>query len=268
MADNLTPPTKAASPQAPSIPAFSMLLLYGTAYGLAGPVVSRFLMGGSAIGALSVLLAALGLVRTTEALFVRHRARCWDPADDPQAASTELVAGLVSIMTGVMIAFAIFAVRLNDATLKELFSFQFDGVFVHRIVLIKDFSSQFAFALKSGVVVMGFCFLLTAIYMESGLALAIAWIGSLWGIGLVSLVRDGAHMPPVIIAILLSLAANSVGFLTAGTTGLFLSRGALKYGISSPAMKRIMSTSLMLFAASLGFILFAAAIHAWVGAKA
>jgi hypothetical protein len=244
-----------------------MLLLYGVAYGLAGPVVSRFLMSGSAIGALSVLLTALGLVRTTETLFVRHRTRCWNPSDDPQAASTELVFALTALLTGVMIAFAIFALRLPDPALRELFSFQFDGVFVHKIVLIRNFSAQFAYALKSGVVVMGLCFLLAAIYMEGGLALAIAWIGSLWGIGLVSIIRDGAYFPPVLIAILISLAANSVGFLTAGTTGLFLTRGALKYGLASPAMKRITGSSLMLFAASLGFILFAAAVHAWVGAK-
>lgn len=264
--------SKAAQPtivstSAPPVPSLFMLALYGTAYGLAGPVIARFLVNGYAIGALSVMLAALGLVRVIESLFNRHRVRCWDPDDSPEEASTELVVQLAAVMAGITIAFAIFAGRLPDLILRDFFAFQFDSVFVSRVDLIRNFSVQFANATRSGVIILGFCFILAAIYMEAGVALAITWIGSLWGIGLVSLIRDGAFSPVVLVALLISLGANSIGFATSGTTGLFISRGLLKYGAFTTPMKRIWRTSLMLFGGSFGFVLFAAAIHAWVAAK-
>lgn len=243
-----------------------MLILLGVAFGLFGIVVAGFLFG-SFQGVLSVALTAIGIVETTRLLFARHREISWSPDGDPQAASTELVMNLLHLLFGVILAYVIFAIRLSSPDLLDAFRFQMQSVFLHRGVAGTQFSAHFAHALQQVLVVGGLTFILATLYKESGLSLTVAWVGSLWGISIVEVVRQsGGAVEPFAIGITASaLAAESVGALTLGAVGLFLARGVQKYGARSREFRRILRTSLLLSGSAVGFLVFSAVLHAWVG---
>lgn len=243
-----------------------MLMLLGLVYGLAGILLARLLVAGFQ-GALGVALTAIGLIEIVKALFARHRDISWSETGDPQAASTELVTNLLHVLFGVIIAYVIFAIRLSSGDLMSAFAFQMKSVFLHREVASTLFGIHFSFALKHVLVVGGISLVLAALYKESGLALTLAWTGSLWGISIVEVIRQsGGAVDPIAIGITGSaLAAQSVGIVTLGMVGLFLARGAQKYSVRSVHFTRIGRTSLLLFGGAVGFLFFAAALHAWVG---
>ncbi len=254
-----------ASPITP-VPRPTMLILIGLLYGLAGILMARFLVIGF-LGALGVALTAVGIIETMRSLFSRHRDISWSPGGDPQAASTELVMNLLHLLGGVVLAYVIFAIRLSSAELASAFSFQMKSVFLHRDVGGVLFADHFSYAIRHVLVIAGVTFLMSAIYKESGLSLTLAWVGSLWGISIVEVIRQsGGVIDPLGIGLTgAALAAQSVGLVTSGTVGLFLARGAQKYPLRSAGYSSIVRTCLLLFGGAVGFLFFSAALHALVG---
>lgn len=269
MAESTTRTAESSPPPAPGVtpvPRSTMLLLIGLLYGLIGILMARFLVFGF-LGALGVALTGVGVIETMKALFSRHRDISWSPEGDPQAASTELVMNLLHLLAGIVMAYVIFAIRLSSGELLNAFSFQMKSVFLHRDVQSALFGDHFAYALRHVLVISGVAFFMSAIYKESGLALTIAWIGSLWGISIVEVLRQsGGVIDPFGIGFTgAALAAQSVGLVTTGAVGLFLARGAQKYRLRSAEYRGITRTCLLLFGGAVGFLVFAAALHALVG---
>lgn len=248
-----------------------MLFLRGLVYGLGGILIGWVLVRSVrvSIGPFAVVLAALGLTKTMEYLFARHREACWAPEGNPEGASVELAGNLLAVQFGILLGFAIFATALPGAVITELFQFQLRGVFVHQIPSFGPFHNSFTVALMSGLSVMCISFFLGAIYQEGGISLTVSWVGSLWGIALVSLLRRVGFDQHIgyVAFVLLSLLAGSIGFMTSGMAGLFLARGTHKYAVGSKEHHSITRTCLLLFACSMAFVLFSAALSAWVGAR-
>lgn len=245
-----------------------MLFLLGLSYGLGG-VIAAAMLSHAYIGPLGVCITALGLVETMQLMFKRHRDISWaSGADAAQPAAAELLGNLLSVLLGVVSAFAIFASNFQRGTISKLFSFQINGVFIHQLVPYSDFATQFGAAMLSGIALAGLAFFLAAIYKESGIAFLMSWIGSLWGIGLVMSFRSVETADAIDVAlVMLSLATGSISFLSAGITGLFMGRGALKYPITSKEYRAIVHTSLSIFAGAISFLLVSAVLSAAVGAR-
>ena len=156
------------------------------------------------IGPFAVVLAALGLIKTMEYLFARHREVCWAPDGNPEGASVELAGNLLAVQFGILLGFAIFASALPSAVITDLFQFQLKGVFVHKIPSFGPFQSSFTVALMSGLSVMCISFFLGAIYQEGGFPHGFLIF--------LSIAPSSAHSNPH--RSVLSLSFMSIGFMT------------------------------------------------------
>ncbi len=247
-----------------------LLFSEGLAYGVVALTLAAYLSPGAGLGAFSVALSSLGIYTRALQFFARHRDRCWAPGGDPFFASLDLVFDLAAIFTGIFFANAIFAAAQNPGDLDRLFSFQFRSAFAYEMVPPQSsLGVQFLLAAASGLVMILVSMLLTAIFKEGGVALVVAWLGSLWGAGSIALGRapalgfDAGDMVVVIGAFFF----GSVGILTSSITGLFLSRGAEKYTITTPAYRGILRTSVSLIVVSVALVFLTALIAAGLGAR-
>jgi hypothetical protein len=228
-------------------PGKSRLFIWGVVHALLGAALARLAPPGY-FGLLAVFLAALGLLEVLKVLFARHRDVAWSGGDVP-AASRALAADLLAVQAGAVLGFAIVAAILRLDDLVVLFRLQLRlGLPVR--VGPEGASAAFAFqrTLVVGLAAAGLSALLAALYKEGGLALVIAWIGSVWGLA-ASLVAGslGAGLTAAGgISLGAALVAGSLGHAAAGMAGLFLGRGAQRCGVRSAEFRPIARTSLLL----------------------
>lgn len=232
----------------PRIPARPFLFLLGLANAMAGItfawVVARRAPG--AIGPFSVAICALGLVSISKSLYELHREQSWH-GRGAEGASGELALNLAAVQIGIIVGFEVFAVALDRGRVIDLFGFQMNGIFAHRVLPGLSAAENFATVFKYGLSVSCVTLLLGGIYKEGGVALALTWNGSLLGVALAQIVRTPNIRPMQVLLTLLSLLAATLAYHVAGMVGLFLARGAQKYKFGSTEFSGISRTCLLLY---------------------
>lgn len=266
MSDN-TAPAGAPQPDERIDPIPARIFLFG--YGLVVSLIAVGTVGGLGIegaGLWSSLIAAAALTPVMRKLFARHRQATWAAGGDFVVAEHEarrLVADILVLLMGVILSFALFALLLTAESRAGLFPAQFDALLGGGLAAGEAAGGTFfGSSVLSNILLCFAACLMAAILKEGGMAVTIAWIGSLWGVGLVVFVTnqgDTVSFAGVIVA-LLSLAVTSAALTIAGAAGLFLSRGALKYGATSDKFANIRRTSVRLLSYSALFVFVAAAL--------
>ncbi len=248
------------------VPERTFLFLLGLVNAVGGITLAWVLSRRThdAIGPFSVALCALGLVAVTKALFERHRDQSWH-GKGAEGASTELGLDLLSVQLGIFVGFQLLAAILPRPLVEELFGFQMRGIFAHRFLASGPTASIFASVLLSGFSVACVTLLLGAVYKEGGIALALAWNGSLLGVAMVQIVRLPGIRPVQVLCLLASLLAAALAYHAAGMVGLFLSRGAQKYRVRSVEFHGIARTALLLYGTLVALVLASAAFTALAG---
>ncbi|MBL4888632.1 MAG: hypothetical protein JKX97_01265 [Candidatus Lindowbacteria bacterium] len=256
---------RTAVERALAFPTRGSLFLAGLFYSIIGVIMAGFL-AESHTGSLGVCLAGLGLVEITERLFTRHRDLSWSGEKRAEDAATELVGNLMALMSGVLLAFAIYALPLSHENFILRFSVQVRGVFMNLAYDGSGYASIFIYSFKIGMFLLITSAVIGGIYKEAGIALNLTWVGSMWAVGIVNLLpKHGAGAKPMEIAlILLTLLCTTVAFFTASSVGLFFARGLNKYKWNSLELKGIVATCGKLACAAVGFMTFSCSLSSLV----
>lgn len=220
-------------------------------------------------GIAAVALVAVSLTAVTRKIFARHREVSRAAEGDVTVAlraAVPLAANILWLLGGITTAFFAAAVILDPATRGALFPLQ-------TVALIGgELSNAETFFASTAVSNLLFCagaFAIAAAFREVGVALTIAWTGSFWGVGFVAYFASRGQTIGLTGTVLGVLAVLAIcpALVGSGAVGLFLSRGATKYGIGSETWRNILRTSLRILGAAALLTLVSAGLTAFAQAN-
>ena len=111
--------------------------------------------------------------------------------------------------------------------------------------------------------VLGAFAILALLYRSLGTMIALGWNASVWAITLVLFIQGGSggdtsqflHAVIVIVAIMPHLIMEAFSYVIGALSGVFLSRGIIRYEYSDPRLRRVLTAVLVLAVVSVVLII-------------
>jgi len=207
-------------------------------------------------GALSVMVAALFITPLMRYLFGVHRDLSWQAAGNPAAAARaarSLVVNLLVVIFGMACLILAYWHQVGANAAGSFFALQMAGLAGETLSFSGANVSPLTTLIFAEVFYYLAAFALAAVLKEGGVALIVSWTGHLWGVAVAlawhGTARIGTTATSFLVILTVALVLSTAALLVTGSIGLFLSRGAMKYGIMSTEFRRIARTCLLLFGA-------------------
>ena len=170
----------------------------------------------------------------------------------------------MSIFGGMFLGFLIIAIFAESGGFKRDFAFILNQTGFKP----GDILSPERFALGSGVIIHNLAVLaaftiLAFLYRSLGTMIALGWNASVWSMTLILFIKGGSvgdinqflHTMIVIVAVMPHLIVEALGYVIGALSGVFLSRGIIRYEYSDPRLKRVLIAVLFLAVVSVVFII-------------
>ena len=197
-------------------------------------------------------LIALSLVGLMHEFLEDNRIAIWEQKNDSHQVNELLARRIATIF------FGIFA---TAGVLQILYP---AGVIAQSTPLALAFRNSLVPLLLHNLAVLSVFIFLAALYRAGGLVVVLAWNALHWSqtlVGYLEIIieRDGVIRGLIVgVTLLPHLIFESVSYIIAGMSGVFLSKAFAKYSLSSPQFQQVSKATLGLMLASLVLILIAA----------
>jgi hypothetical protein len=215
-------------------------------------------------GLVGLSLASAAMVPRFNTILATNRERIWAAPGTGRAANTQSAISGISIFGGMFLGFLLMAIFAESGGFKE------DFAFILKETGFKpgDILSPERFALGYEVIVHNLFVLvalaiLALLYRSLGTMIALGWNASVWAITFALFIQGGSggdtsqflHTVIVIVAVMPHLIVEALGYVIGALSGVFLSRGIMRYEYSDPRLRRVLTAVLVLAGVSVALII-------------
>ena len=215
-------------------------------------------------GLVGLSLASAAMVPRFNTILATNRERIWAAPGTGRAANTQSAISGISIFGGMFLGFLLMAIFAESGGFKA------DFAFILKETGFKpgDVLSPERFALGYEVIIHNLFVLvalaiLALLYRSLGTMIALGWNASVWAITLALFIQGGSggdtsqflHTVIVIVAVMPHLIVEALGYVIGALSGVFLSRGIMRYEYSDPRLRRVLTAVLVLAGVSVALII-------------
>ena len=215
-------------------------------------------------GLVGLSLASAAMVPRFNTILATNRERIWAAPGTGRTANTQSAISGISIFGGMFLGFLLIAIFAESGGFKA------DFAFILKETGFKpgDVLSPERFALGYEVIIHNLFVLvalaiLALLYRSLGTMIALGWNASVWAITLALFIQGGSggdtsqflHTVIVIVAVMPHLIVEALGYVIGALSGVFLSRGIMRYEYSDPRLRRVLTAVLVLAGVSVALII-------------
>ena len=243
-------------------PVFALLFLEAVLVALIGTAMG-WLVFPAASGLIAVFLVSIGLQETFALLLDINRRDIYESQRGPYSSNAWLVAALVAMFGGCVVAFATAGSLLSTGGVRLVFETQYQLTPLRAFDLSGVSFGGFSQLMERNLSVFGLCLVISTVFRTGGGMLILAWNASVWAVSFAVLARTtmllgAASLWRTVLAVVGGITPHLVlegaAYVIASLVGIFLSKAIEKYPLDHPRFYRVVRASLLLILVGLGLL--------------